>query len=167
LDDELLNDARKAGALIKDSDDDDDDYGIDRSLTMEQLVILYKQTDTLSLQDFGLPERCDRLLYEHSLYDNNQKFHIPSVIASYDSFQRMSYTDYCRSWPSLFIGREGSNSQLHLDSGATGFCMYLVSVRKRWIVYNQSERPALYDKIEGQAVYPDVLAMNKDDESND
>jgi len=139
----------------------------DRSLTMEQFAILSKRIDTLYLHDYSLPGNCDRILYEDSLYDENQKFQIPSVIASYDLFQRLPKIGYAHSWPSLFIGKKGSNSKLHIDSGATGFFMYLISGRKRWMVYNRDERVHLYERIDDYSVYPDVLGMGKDELSDE
>lgn len=153
-----------------DSDDDEDlVMVVDRSITMEQFVTLHEHIDTISLHDYTLPENCDRLLYSDIVYDDPEdwKFRIPSAIANYDLFQRAMFTGYEKSWPSLFVGRKGSNSKLHIDSGATGFFMYLVSGRKRWIVYNRDERPFLYEKMEEHAVYPDVLGTGKNEESNE
>ncbi|CAB9519225.1 JmjC domain, hydroxylase [Seminavis robusta] len=136
----------------------------DRSLTMEQFAILAEEVDTLYLHDKTLPGYCDRLLYDETPYSKKQKFQIPMVIGGYDMAQRLSQSFYANSWPSLFMGKKGSNSKLHIDSGATAFFMYLISGRKRWIVYNRSERVHAYERIDDFTTYPDVLATGKDPE---
>ena len=154
----------------EESDEDSDDEprdGVDRSLTMEQFSILSRRIDTLYLHDYSLPGHCDLLLYNETIYDQKQKFQIPSVIASYDLFQRLPLSSYADSWPSLFVGKKGSNSKLHIDSGATGFFMYLIEGRKRWMVYSRDERVHLYERIDDYSVYPDVLGMGKDDLSDE
>ena len=191
LEDSLLNEERHQGAthrqkvsnsnakkrrktLSDSSDDEEDDEvddpaedGIDRSLTMKQYAILSEQIDTLYLHDFTLEDNCDYFLYNHTPYDEQQKFQIPSVIASYDFFQRLPHSSFASSWPSLFVGKQGSNSKLHVDNGASGFFMYLISGQKRWIVYNRDERVHLYERIDAPSTYPDVLGIGKDQESDD
>jgi Cupin-like domain len=137
----------------------------DRSVTMEQFAILTERLDNLYLHDMGLPDTCDRLLYDDGTpYSKRQKFQLPTVMGGFDLTQRLSHSVYSSSWPSLFVGKKGSNSKLHMDSGATGFFMYLFSGRKRWIVYNPTERVHIYERIDQFTFYPDVLAMGKDEE---
>ena len=154
LDTNLLNDERKA-------------EGHKRDLTLQQFIALSRKLDNVYLHDFSLPDSCAKILHEETLYDKHQKFRIPSVLASYDLFHRLMFYDYSNSWPSLFIGKKGSNSKIHVDSGATGFFMYLVSGRKRWIVTKPSERPFLYEKITKNSMVADVLGIDKSDAAND
>ena len=141
----------------------------DRSISLEQFAILFEHIDSLYLHDFGLPRACARLFHEDTLYDRKQKIQIPSVIASYDLIQRMGFSSYSHTWPSLFVGRKGSNSKLHIDSGGTAFYMYLVSGRKRWVVYNRDERPFLYEGMPPHqaTIFPDVLAKGKSGAADD
>lgn len=171
------NNAKKRRKTLSDSSDEDEEEedkvgdlasdGIDRSLTMKQFAILSEQIDTLYLHDFTLEDNCDYFLYNHTPYDEQQKFQIPSVIASYDFFQRLPHSSFASSWPSLFVGKQGSNSKLHVDNGASGFFMYLILGQKRWIVYNRDERVHLYERIDAPSTYPDVLGIGKDQESDD
>lgn len=153
LHDNLLNDERE-----KDNN---------RDLTLEQFILLTKKIDNIYLHDYSLPDNCDKILYEETLYGEHQKYRIPSIVASFDLFQRVTYSRYARSWPSLFLGKKGSNSKLHVDSGATGFFMYLVSGRKRWIISSPSERPFLYESILKKGMAADVLGIDKSDEVNE
>eukprot|EP00977_Amphora_coffeiformis_P004206 scaffold875_cov185-Amphora_coffeaeformis.AAC.21 len=142
-----------------------DDYGNkkwDTGLSLEQFVELYKHMDDIYLHDFGLKTTCSSLFWDETPYDPpaQQYFRIPGVIGRYDLFQKLPRSTYADSWPSLFIGRKGSNSKLHIDSGATGFWMYLISGRKRWIIYDEAERPYLYERIELSSFIADVLSLN-------
>ena len=138
----------------------------DRDLTLQQFITLSRKLDNVYLHDYGLPGTCDKILHEATLYDEHQKFRIPSVVASYDLFHRLSLSGFAVSWPSLFIGKKGSNSKMHVDSGATGFFMYLVSGRKRWIITKPSELPFLYRKITKATIVPDVLGIDKSETAN-
>ncbi len=153
LHDELLNDEREEDG--------------DRSLTLEQFILLSEELDNIYLHDYSLPDHCEQILYEETLYGTHQKYRIPSIVASYDLFQRVTQSGYSSSWPSLFFGKKGSNSKLHVDSGATGFFMYLVSGRKRWVVTSPSERPFLYESILKQGVAADVLGIDKHEDVNE
>lgn len=180
LPDSLLNDARKDPKLNREkkvramermeqtvpASVADEEMQFDRSISLEQFAILHERIDTLYLHDFSLPGECNRLFHEKMLYDREQKIQIPSVIASYDLFQRMGSQGYDNAWPSLFIGRKGSNSKLHVDSGGTAFFMYLVSGRKRWIVYNRHERPFLYESMHSATIFPDVLGKGQSEEAD-
>lgn len=134
----------------------------DEKISLEQFVELTKHFDNIYLHDLGLKTRCTSLFWEQSPYDppDKQFFRIPSVIGQYDLLQKLPYSFIQHSWPSLFIGRKNSNSKLHVDQGATGFWMYLVSGRKRWVVYDEAERPYLYERIEEASFMADVLALN-------
>ena len=175
LPNELLNPQRR-GIVEKDSsddDDDDDDVDLtyaDRTLTFQQFVTLQSKLDNIYLHDYSLAKNCGKVLYENTLYDSyeNQKFQIPSIVASYDIFHRIPLYGFAGTWPSLFVGKKGSNSKIHVDSGASGFFMYLVSGRKRWIVTKPAERPFLYELIQNFAsMTPDVLGIDKNADANE
>ena len=131
-------------------------------ISLEQFVALAERDPSLYLHDLGLRKLCNSLLWSKMPYDptEEQLFRIPSVIGRYDLAQRLPLTGFADSWPSLFIGRKGSNSKLHTDAGGTGFWMYLVSGRKRWVVYDEAERPLLYERIDKSSFAADVLALN-------
>ena len=134
----------------------------DKSVSLEQFIALTKHFDNIYLHDFGLKTKCSSLFWSETPYDppSQQFFQIPSVIGRFDLFQKLPLSGFAHSWPSLFIGRKGSNSKLHIDSGATGFWMYLVSGIKRWIIYDEAERPYLYERIDQSSFMADVLALN-------
>jgi oxalate decarboxylase/phosphoglucose isomerase-like protein (cupin superfamily) len=163
LDDNLL---RKERINIEDIDGRKQAV-FDRSITLQQFVTLSEKLGNLYLHDYSLPDNCDTILYEGTMYGGHSKYRIPTVVAAYDLFHRVTLYNYARSWPSLFIGKKGSNSKLHVDSGASGFFMYLVSGRKRWIVYHPSEQPFLYDRMDRHAFIPDVLGMDKSTQANE
>ena len=47
------------------------------------------------------------------------------------------------NWPSLLVGPQGTSSDLHIDSMATHFWMFLVSGRKRWRVHRAEDKALL------------------------
>jgi hypothetical protein len=138
-----------------------------RDLTLQQFVSLSQKLDTIYIHDCDLPDNCASILHEETLYDEHQKFRIPSVLASWDLFHRVPLYGYSSAWPSLFIGKKGSNSKIHVDSGASGFFMYLVSGRKRWIIAKPSERPFLYENIDQKSMIADVLGIDKSEVANE
>lgn len=144
------------------SEDNDGNKEWDTKLSLEQFVELIKYMDDIYLHDFSLKSVCSSLFWAETPYDppSQQYFRIPGVIGRFDLFQKLPRSRYADSWPSLFIGRKGSNSKLHIDSAATGFWMYLVSGRKRWIIYDEAERPYLYERMERTAFIADVLSLN-------
>lgn len=149
---ELMTEQRRKG---KGEDDD-------VSINFEQFVELSKRFDDLYLHDFTLQTECTRLFWQDTPYDppSQQYFHIPSVIGRYDMYQKLHFSTYAYSWPSLFVGRKGSNSKLHIDSGANAFWMYLIKGTKRWVVYEVAERPFLYESFHGSSYVSDVLSLN-------
>jgi hypothetical protein len=142
------------------------DATIRNRITLEQLFTLNQQIKTLYLHDFRLKDKCDRLLYEKSPYDSEQFMKLPYVIGGYDLSQKMVHSGYKHHGPVLFVGRKGTNSKLHLDSGETGFFMYIVSGRKRWITFKNSERPLIYERLVRNSITPDVLAINRSEKDN-
>ncbi|CAB9514273.1 HSPB1-associated protein 1 [Seminavis robusta] len=164
LDDDLATQNRKETIELEDGDEVD---VVQRDITLQQYVTLSDKLGNLYSHDMSLPDDCDSILYEDTLYGGRSKFRLPHVVAGYDLFHRVTLYGYARTWPSLFIGKKGSNSKVHVDSGASGFFMYLVSGRKRWVVYHPSERPFLYDRINLSAFVPDVLGMDKSELANE
>lgn len=146
--------------------DEELEDGYDKSISFEQFVILSKEIKNLYLHDYTLKGSCDQLFYDKTPYDAEQHFRLPSVVGQYDLFQKLAMSGYQTSWPSLFVGLKGSNSKVHVDSGATGFFMYLVSGRKRWVVFEHSARPFLYERLDDSSFIADVLALNLNNETN-
>jgi hypothetical protein len=135
-------------------------------ITLEQLFILNQQIKALYLHDYRMKDSCERLLYEKSPYDSEQFMKFPYVIGGYDLAQKMVQCGFKDHGPVLFVGRKGTNSKLHLDSGESGFFMYLVSGRKRWVAFRNSERPLIYERLTRSSIVPDVLAMNRSEKDN-
>lgn len=48
------------------------------------------------------------------------------------------------SWPTLFIGPEGSRSALHVDQLHTNFWMIMMHGAKRWVFFHPDDIPLLY-----------------------
>ena len=61
-----------------------------------------------------------------------------------DYFQRVFPNGYQHTWPSLFIGAKGTQSDMHTDSGGTNFWLYLLSGKKEWRFYAQDDAVNLY-----------------------
>lgn len=53
------------------------------------------------------------------------------------------HPDYADSWPSLFVGRSGTSSAVHVDANATHFAMALAVGRKRWRIWRPNDVSAL------------------------
>jgi len=162
--------ARMATSRRLSWDKEDDEEKLDTSLSLQQFIALAKRMDNIYLHDFSLIERCSGLFNAKSPYDapEEQYFKIPSVIGRYDLFQKVPHTSFMHTWPSLFIGRKGTNSKIHIDAGASGFWMYLVSGRKRWVIYDSAERPFLYERLNRKHSFvADVLALNSRSNVND
>jgi hypothetical protein len=134
----------------------------ERLLSLEQFIGLMERFDDIYLHDFALKEDCSSLFWFKTPYDppEQQFFRIPWVIGAYDLLQRLPLSSFADTWPSLFIGRKGTNSKLHIDAGATGFWMYLISGQKRWVIYDRAERPFLYEQIQRNSFIAEILALN-------
>jgi hypothetical protein len=61
-----------------------------------------------------------------------------------DYFQRVFPNGYQHTWPSLFIGANGTRSDMHVDSGGTNFWLYLLSGKKEWRFFSQDDTANLY-----------------------
>jgi hypothetical protein len=68
---------------------------------------------------------------------------VPRYFAG-DYFQRVPFVGYQHSWPSLFIGKNATESAMHIDSGGTNFWFYLMSGVKEWLFYDRSDIMSLY-----------------------
>ncbi|ETW08393.1 hypothetical protein H310_00983 [Aphanomyces invadans] len=64
-------------------------------------------------------------------------------------------TMYRETWPSLFLGPEGTESQTHVDSFGSNFWMALLEGRKRWCLVHPDDMHLLYP--EWHAGSPDVV----------
>ena len=72
-----------------------------------------------------------------------------------DYFQRVFPNGYQHTWPSLFIGANGTQSDMHVDSGGTNFWLYLLSGKKEWRFYAQDDAVNLYPIRETAKYYVD------------
>jgi Cupin-like domain len=146
----LMNAQRRA------STDEHSRYGI----TFDQFQSLQEVIDDLYLFDYHPKGHCDQLFYDNTPYDKKQKMQLPYVIGGYDLAQRVAYQD-TQEHPVLFVGKKGTNTKLHVDGQEEGFIMYLVSGRKRWMIYDDAEHPLLYERLLDNSFVPDSLALNK------
>ena len=74
-----------------------------------------------------------------------------------DYFQRVFPNGYQHSWPSLFIGAKGTQSDLHVDSGGTNFWLYLLSGKKEWRFFPREDQINLYKSTYSAKFEPDVF----------
>ena len=87
--------------------------------------------------DWSLPKHCPEAL---------ANFTVPKYFA-HDLLQRLGDADirWVDSWPSLFIGPQGTRSPVHVDVLDTHFWMMQLRGRKEWVVYPRDARPLLYE----------------------
>ena len=93
---------------------------------------------SLYLFDFSLPLKCPAVMKE---------FTVPKYFAA-DFMQRCRHLESSKRnvadyWPSLFIGRKGQNSSLHIDTSGTHFWMAALQGRKRWVFFPPEDAPLL------------------------
>ena len=91
------------------------------------------------LHDWSLPTDCPTVMGKPPY----NEFLMPRYFAG-DYFQRVFPNGYQHTWPSLFIGANGTQSDMHVDSGGTNFWLYLLSGKKEWRFYAQDDQINLY-----------------------
>ena len=91
------------------------------------------------LHDWSLPRDCPEIMGKPPY----EEFLMPRYFAG-DYFQRVFPNGYQHTWPSLFIGANGTQSDMHVDSGGTNFWLYLLSGKKEWRFYAQDDAINLY-----------------------
>lgn len=99
----------------------------------------------LYLYDLSLPLKLPGLL-EH--------VKLPRFFSHCYLQQTMRKHCFSRSWPTLFIGAEGSQARLHVDQWHGNFWMYLVSGRKRWSIWHPEDAHLLSPVLEPGKVFP-------------
>ena len=136
--------------------------GAQKKITLAQFIQMSKVMDDLYLFDVELRDQCSQILFENSPYDppHQQYFRIPAVLGRFDLIHKLPDAGMQSVYPTLFIGRKGTNTKVHIDAGATAFWLYLESGRKRWIIYDEAERPFLYQRLQSDSFIPDVLSLN-------
>jgi len=87
------------------------------------------------------------------LFDVSLPIHLREML-SYMSIPKYFAHDYLQrtppdtpnrdSWPTLFIGPEGSRSALHVDQLHTNFWMIMMHGAKRWVFFHPDDIPLLY-----------------------
>ena len=82
-------------------------------------------------------------LFRFQFYLLSTPVFFPKYFAG-DYFQRVFPNGYQHSWPSLFIGAKGTQSDMHVDSGGTNFWLYLLSGKKEWRFFAQDDGINLY-----------------------
>jgi len=113
-------------------------------LTMSEYIDTFRQVEERKswyVHDWSLPANCDEVFGEPPF----DEFRFPKYFAG-DYFQRVPFDGYQHTWPSLFIGANGTQSLMHVDSGGTNFWMFLVSGAKEWRFFERSEIPNLYSR---------------------
>lgn len=82
------------------------------------------------LHDWSLPIHCPDLV---------RQLTIPRYFSG-DLLQKVDKSlMYTQTWPSLFIGPEGTHSALHVDGFGSNFWMFLFSGRKRWVFFERAD----------------------------
>jgi len=137
-----------------------------RRITLEQFMSLSQRIESLYLHDFQMRRKCEHFFYKKSPYDTEQFMQLPYVVAGFDLVQKMIHSNCKDPYPVLFVGKKDTNSKIHIDSDETGFLMYLVSGRKRWVTFKNSERPFLCERLTKDSIIPDVLPMNRSVKDN-
>ncbi|GBG25818.1 Bifunctional arginine demethylase and lysyl-hydroxylase JMJD6 [Hondaea fermentalgiana] len=107
---------------------------VDTHRTMEERKAWY-------VHDWSLPHHCPNVFGEAPY----EEFTLPKYFAG-DYAQRLPFEGYQHSWPSLFVGANGTQSLMHVDSGGTNFWMYLVSGVKEWRFFERHDIPNLYSR---------------------
>eukprot|EP00949_MAST-11_sp_MAST-11-sp1_P003522 g3522.t1 len=107
------------------------------------------------LHDWSLPSSCPEIMGSPP-YD---EFIMPKYFAG-DYFQRVFPNNFQHSWPSLFIGADGTQSDMHIDSGATNFWLFLLSGEKKWRFFDYDEILNLYPIRQTQKFKVDVFDPN-------
>jgi len=89
-----------------------------------------KEAEGLYIYDLSLPLQLPGLL-DH--------VRMPRYFAH--CYLQQTMRPHCcqRSWPTLFIGRAGSQAKLHVDQWHGHFWMHMVSGRKRWIIFHPED----------------------------
>jgi hypothetical protein len=104
------------------------------------------------VHDWGLPRDCPEIMGPPP-YD---EFRYPRYFAG-DYFQRMPFVGYQHSWPSLFVGANGTESKMHVDSGGTNFWLYLIEGVKEWAFFDKFDKANLYAKPLSAHFFSDVF----------
>ena len=114
------------------------------TMPLGEFVREYARNETMRrwyLHDWSLNRYCPDV-FGQPPYD---EFVVPKYFAG-DYFQRIPWSGYDHTWPSLFIGAANTSSALHVDSGATNFWMYLMTGRKKWRFWDREQAFNLYLK---------------------
>jgi len=135
---------------------------VKEEITLSEFLSTYNKNSTRKqwyLHDYSLPTECPEIMGEYPPYDN---FYVPKYFAG-DYFQRLPFIGYQHSWPSLFIGSNGTQSALHIDSGGTNFWMYLIEGKKEWRFFNHFDKVNLYPRPNSNHFEFDVFKDSVDD----
>lgn len=111
-------------------------------VTMREFIETYRTVEERKswyVHDWSLPRQCPEVFGEAPY----EEFMVPKYFAG-DYMQRLPFEGYHHTWPSLFIGANGTQSLMHVDSGGTNFWMYLVKGVKEWRFFERKDIPNLY-----------------------
>jgi len=114
------------------------------------------EADGLYVYDISLPLQLPGLL---------EYVRLPRYFSHCYLQQTMRRHVFSKSWPTLFIGAQGTQAKLHVDQWHGHFWMYLVSGRKHWTIFHPDDAHLLGPQVpEGRhhPVFPDL----KDLEAN-
>lgn len=134
---------------------------VPEKLSLKEFLETHNQNSTRQewyLHDWGLPRSCPEIMGPPP-YD---EFIFPKYFAG-DYFQRMPFVGYQHSWPSLFVGANGTESKMHIDSGGTNFWMYLLEGEKEWRFYDRHDVLELYPKPGSQHFFFDIFRPDSED----
>jgi hypothetical protein len=129
------------------------------SMLLKEFIDTFNKNETRAkyyLHDWTLTSHCPKIFGEPPY----EEYNMPKYFAG-DYFQRVFPSGYQHSWPSLFIGANGTQSDLHVDSGGTNFWLYLISGEKEWRFFPREDFINLYPrsntaKFEVDSFNPDL-----------
>ena len=90
-------------------------------------------SNTIGLFDWPLPRHCPELLTQHM---RMPKYFAQDWLQRVPPHQQLRYRD---SWPSLFVGRNGSFSGAHTDVFGSAFWQYVIEGEKEWHIVDSAE----------------------------
>lgn len=130
----------------------------DELLTIDEFCSRLDAGEALYLYDVSLPLQLPALL-EH--------VRVPRYFAHCRLQRTRLRHCFDRSWPTLFIGAQGTRSQLHVDQWHGHFWMTVVSGSKHWSVWHPDDAHLLSPKVpvgRTHPIFPDIAVLEKSDD---
>ncbi|KAJ9444166.1 F-box protein [Diplonema papillatum] len=108
----------------------------------------------LYMHDWGIPKKCPKLLADYVV----PKYFVQDYLRkTEDDPNTFPYRD---SWPSLFLGKAGTGSGLHIDSGDTHFVMHMLQGVKDFRLIRRKDRIVAYEDRMESTFFGDLFNPN-------